>query len=964
VCSFGVLMKLFCRFVYFFALVLVFALPEFGQQPQVRLRGPIGNSGRDVLPHSRVPLAADAEEVGAIPPSTPVPGVTLVFRRSDTQENALQELLAAQQNPQSPLYHRWLKPDEFASRFGVAEGDIAAAEAWLTGQGFHIDSVARSRDRVTFSGTAAQIQAAFGAELRRYRVGDEMHFAPANDLSLPADLAPITAAVLHLSDFRPKAQIRTQTIVQPELTTASSQQHYLTPRDIATMYNLTALYQKGQNGAGQSIAVVGQSYVNTSSSPFLSFFNAMNLRMNTALVLVPGSGVNAISPGDEGESELDLEYASGIATGSDIFLVYVGSNQNYDVFDSLTYAITEDIAPVVTISYGTCELALSQTTLAQANSLFEQASAQGQTLVAASGDDGSTQCSRFTPAQGVTAAQQQALSVSFPAGSPFVSAVGGTQMTAETFASGSNSYWQSAGGIDVAGSLLSYVPEIAWNESSPQRTLAGGGGSSSFYPRPSWQIGVPGMPSGQFRLLPDVSLQASTKNPGFILCTADPSTGGSQSNSCSNGLKSSNGSYTVGGGTSFAAPVFAGFLAVLNQSQHTLGQGNINPTLYKLASDPVTYAAVFHDITSGSNACTAGASTCPTAGQSNYPATAGYDLATGLGSVDFNALATVWPSSQSINLIPTRITLSLTGEAPDTQTLSVTPGQSLDISIALQLMDPAGTNPISYLGTFSISLDGKVVNPSLPVPVTKPPFTYTASTSYTVTVPATVGSHILTVAYSGDGLHTASSRTLSLIAESSTPSGSIALNAGDLTVANNSTGTTQVTVTPGGGYTGRVVWSLTATAAAGTPQLSACYSIASLLVNNTASTPLRIGVGSACGSAQPQARVAIQAAQAHNHPIEGSTPRRAMYAGLVICGALGLRRRKRWTGLLTMILSALILSAGLAGCGVGKTASSESNNASTPPPVKNAAYTFHLTANDSVNSSIVASTSFTVTLQQ
>jgi subtilase family serine protease len=962
-------MKLFCRFASLFALVLL-ALPGLGQRPLARLHGPISGSGRITLPHSRVPLTDDAEDAGTIAPATRIPGITLVFRRSEAQEAALKKLLAAQQDPESPLYHHWLTPDDFAAQFGVADQDIAATEAWLKAQGFDVDSISRSRDRITFSGTAAQVQAAFGAELRRYRLGDEVHFAPANDLSLPAQLAPLTAAVLHISDFRPKAQLVTGRAVRPNLTGASTQQHLLTPKDIATMYNLTPLYQKLWKGAGQRIAVVGQSYVNTVSGPVATFLGNMAQVMNVTPVLVPNSGVNAISPGDESESELDLEYSSAIAPNADIFFVYVGSNQNYDVFDAIAYAITEDVAPVVSISYGTCELTVSQSALEQANALFAEAAAQGQTLVASSGDTGSTQCAYYSPAQGVTTAQQQALAVSFPASSPYVTAVGGTQMAEGTFAAGASSYWQSSAGSDVVNSLLSYVPEVAWNESSTQGIVAGGGGSSSYFTRPDWQSGVSGIPSGSYRLLPDVSLQSSTRKPGFVFCTTDPSVVG-QSGSCTNGLRNYNGSYTIAGGTSFAAPIFAGFVAILNQSQNAAGQGNINPALYKLASDATTYASVFHDIVSGTNACTPGASVCSTAGQSNYAAGTGYDEATGLGSLDFNALATAWPSGPSAKMVPTLLTLSpsLTsqmGNVINGRSIFVPPGQSVAVSISLLVANSSVANPANFAGTISISLDGSPLNAALPVTATNPGM-YT--TFYTVTAPTTTGSHVLVFTYSGDSTHSPATRALSLTVGSSSASGSITVSAGNLSVANNSTGTTQITVTPSGGYNGRVVWSLSATAAsAGAPQLSGCYWINPLLVNNTITTQLKMGVGSACSTVQPQARIAVQTAQARG-PVDLLSGRRgipagALYVAFVFGGMLGMKRR-RWPSLLGVAIAALVLSAGLTGCGgsSGNTGSSNSSGNPAPPQTQAASYTFRLTASDSVNASITASTTFTMTVQ-
>ena len=133
---------------------------------------------------------------------------------------------------------------------------------------FHIDKVARSRDRITFSGTAAQVQAAFGAELHHYRAEGELHFAPASDLTLPAELASVTTAVLHLSDFRPKPSVKAIAGAHPDYTSSSTQAHYLTPNDVRTMYGVSS--NNYSYGNGQSLAVVGQSFVNTYDGPQVS----------------------------------------------------------------------------------------------------------------------------------------------------------------------------------------------------------------------------------------------------------------------------------------------------------------------------------------------------------------------------------------------------------------------------------------------------------------------------------------------------------------------------------------------------------------------------------------------------------------------------------------------------------------------------------------------------------------------
>ncbi|HXP11875.1 MAG TPA: protease pro-enzyme activation domain-containing protein, partial [Acidobacteriaceae bacterium] len=758
-----------------------------------------------------------AQDLGPVSPDMGVPGITLVFRRSATQQAALEELLAEQQNPASSLYHRWLTPETFAARFGVAQDDIVTAESWLMSHGFHIDKVARSRDRITFSGTAAQVQAAFGAELHHYRAEGELHFAPASDLTLPAELASVTTAVLHLSDFRPKPSVEVITRAHPDYTTSSTQAHYLTPNDVRTMYGVSS--NNYTYGNGQSLAVVGQSFVSTSMPSSVYTFQQLTQYTYINTVLVPGSGVEAISPGDESESELDLEYASGIAQSANVFLVYVGANQNYSVFDALTFAITERIAAVISISYGVCEPMLSPSELDQYNAVFQEASAQGQTLVASSGDTGSTACVPFSAAQGITPAEQQELSVDFPASSPNVTAVGGTQMAPGTFTAGNSPYWLTASSTDNPNSLRSYVPEVVWNEGSPSHGIvAGGGGSSVHFPRPAWQSAYSGMPPGTNRLLPDIALQSSIASPGFILCTSDPAmlNAEGQTSSCVDGLLGSNNKFTIAGGTSFAAPIFAGFVALLNQAENANGQGNINPELYSLAKSS---SAVFHDITSGTNACIAGATNCGSAGESSYAATAGYDEATGLGSIDVSALTAAWPVSNTAGLQPTSIyflTTQTTAAADETVPIQIVVNSLLGA--------PNATVPT---GSVSVSVDGTVVDSSLAFSQTFPGYPQ-AGAVYDFVAPASAGSHLVTVTYPGDATHAPSSAVFSVMVGNVMASGGMTLSAANLTVANGSTGSTKVTVTPTGGYNGRMVWSLSATVAAGSSSnLTACYAIPS-----------------------------------------------------------------------------------------------------------------------------------------
>ncbi len=685
---------------------LFVASPLVAQVPQRRITRPITEADRVTLPGSRAPRLASATDLGALPADSPLSGITLVFKRSAEQQSDLQQLLADQQNPSSPQYRQWLTPDAFAARFGMADADLQSTHAWLTSRGLHLDPVPPSRDRLTFSGTAAQVAAAFGTELHHYRLDDEVHFAPASELSLPGALVPVTAAVLHLSDIRPKPNLKLAAQPAPAYNTASGA-HVLGPTDLIQMYDAQPS-PTSTNAAGNhtSIAVVGQSYVDINGS-INTFSGSYDLPLSQLTpVLVPGTGVEGYSIGDESESELDVEYASGIARLAKVYFVHVGTSPNHDVFDALAYAIQFNIAPVLSFSYSICEPLLSATDLDQFNAVLMQAAAQGQTVVVAAGDSGSTACTNYTTTNGITAAQQTALAVSFPADSPYVTAVGGTQMLAGTFAAGANTYWAASAGNTYNQTLLSYVPEVVWNEGSPTRgILAGGGGSSTHFPRPSWQAGVPGIPSGTFRLLPDVSLQASVQSPGFIFCTTDPGVvGPTGQNSCGLPLGLSGSKGSIGGGTSFAAPTFAGFIATLNGLQGVQGQGLLNPILYSLASQPAINASAFHDITSGSIACVSGTPNCTPVGQSGYSAGQGFDQASGLGSIDFNNLVAAWPAPPAGFRQAPVFTLGSGGSMlpPGSQAVEY-------ISLVPANYGPNNPNPPAPTGPLTIALDGVVL---------------------------------------------------------------------------------------------------------------------------------------------------------------------------------------------------------------------------------------------------------------
>ncbi len=661
------------------------------QTVPVRITQDINPNSAVALPGTLSPRVAPEYDTGRLDPATPLEGMTLWLAPTPEQQAELNALVKAQQTPGSPEYHQWLTPAQFAGNFGLNPADIARIETWLESQGFNVDRVANSRLSITFSGTAGQVEQAFQTEMHRYLINGETHFANSTNLSIPSALAGIVRGVGNLNDFRPQPQHRFQTqsapTAAPNFTSGQSGNHYLTPDDVATIYDIAAATSAGYNGSGETIAITGQSAVNVSDIEAFQSAAGLTVKAPT-MTLVPGTGSAATVAGDEAESDLDLEYSGGTATGATIDFVYVGNANNNNVYNALQYAVDNDLAPIISISYGTCETELTSADYSGLNEVLEEGASAGQSIIASAGDDGSTSC---WATKGLTTAQQEALVVNFPASSQYVTALGGTEFPSADVAAGNTTYWKSDGTTDVISSALSYIPEQAWNDDSAaigneygaQYALSsGGGGASTFTPRPSWQAGVTGIASGSFRLVPDISLDSSADNAGYLYCTSDSSAWSSgQKASCNDGFRdSSTQDLTVAGGTSFAAPIFAGMLAMIEQKTNSSKQGVAASTLYSLAGNSATYALAFHDITSGGNQCTAGSSYCSSAGESEYAAGTGYDEATGLGSIDLNNLLTAWTGSSSgggggvttsgFTLAATNVTVSLGGSGTSTVTVN------------------------------------------------------------------------------------------------------------------------------------------------------------------------------------------------------------------------------------------------------------------------------------------------------
>jgi subtilase family serine protease len=947
-----------------------------------RIASEVNGSELTVIAGSQHPRANPTFDAGRVPASTRLNGITIHFNHSAAQEADLDALLAAQQDPHSPQYHQWLTSDQFAARYGMAQADLDKVSSWLQQQGFTTDSVNRSRNAIRFSGNVGQVESAFQTQMHYYTAAGETHFAPSTALSIPAVFAPVVADIGNLNDFRPRAQ---HIVPRAGFTSGVSGGVFFAPGDIATAYDIKPLYSGGINGAGQTIAIMGQSFVNLSD--IAAFQSAAGLTNKPpSLVLVPGTGNDGtISQGDEGESDLDLEWSSATAPGANVVLVYTGSSTNSGgIYTSIQYAVDEMIGNIVSLSYSSCEVSEATASFVTSFELvFKQAAAQGQTVMAASGDAGSTACSGDTA---LTPAQQEAIAVNYPASSAYVTGVGGTEIQAidgvdpSTGAKGANlsTYWNSnySGTSNVANdlvnSLIKYVPEVVWNDdfsgnaNSPANLSSTGGGTSALVARPTWQTGVPGIPAGTQRLVPDIAFYSSPGLPGYLYCTSDTTSWNTgQTGSCGSGFRASttDTSLTVAGGTSFATPIFAGMVALLNQKlNYATGQGLINPRLYQLAATSANYTSgAIHDVTSGNNNCSAGSTVCGTT-TGGFSANVGYDEVTGIGSLDLNLIAAVWPANTgaSAALIATSTTVSASNSAPSagaSVTFTITVASTSGTPTGLVTLQIDGGTAFGAPGGTTIAAQSLASNGTL-----------TYATSFAAT-----GPHQVLAQYAGDATHAPSvgAATISIAATNS-GKGTIALAATNISVSQGSSGNSTITVTPSGGYLGTV--DLTFTTSNDNALTNLCYNfttitttgIGTVVVPGTAAVTTQLTLDTLpadCGaSVKGKGNHAFKALHAsgktrsdNRRPGTNSLPAGIALGGLLLAGFLarGSRRLRN----LACVIALGAVGMALTACGGG----GSSSTSATPDPPKGT-YTVTVTGTDSVTTSITGTATFTFTI--
>ena len=742
-------------------LLVALSLGAFSAQD--RIQGPIERNRTVLLKGGIHPRVKPENDRGAVEASTRIGHVTLVLRQTEPQAAALEQFLEDQRNPLSPDYQHWLTPEEYGERFGISENDLARITAWLETESLPVEQVARARNWIAFSGTAAQIGSVFHTELRHYETDGEMHFANATSPAVPAALSGMVEAIRGLDDFHPKPP--RGRLLRPDFN-ASNGNHYLAPDDLATIYNISPLYKGGFDGTGQKLAIVGQTAINLSD--IRSFRSYFGLPAKDPQLVLYGANPG-VRPNDQIEADLDLEWSGAVARNATIVYVY-----SRDVFTSLQYAIDQNLAPVISMSYGGCESG----NVVPYRAMAQQANAQGITWMNSSGDSGAAGCDYQV------AVASYGPAVTFPADLPEVTAVGGT-----AFNEVGNTGWASQNGATLS-SATGYLPEKAWNDTSLGGGIwASGGGASAQFSKPWWQAG-PGVPNDHARDVPDISLTASGAHDGYLIYA---------------------GGLGAVGGTSASSPAFAGMVALLNQyvvakgAQSKPGLGNINPNLYSLAQNTT---GIIHDITVGDNIvpCVSGSTGCPASRSFGYRAGTGYDLVTGLGSVDAYNLVTRWNAAPAgvgttMTLAANPASVDATGSTQLTATVTPVSGSTA----------PAGSVAFA-LGSTSLGSAAVVASG--------------ATGTATITVKGSglaVGANTITAAYTGTGNFASSmaATTVTVTVPPVTTTSAVTANPASILA----TGTTQLTATvkPGSGTaapTGSVTFALGKTAL-GTAALAA-----------------------------------------------------------------------------------------------------------------------------------------------
>jgi subtilase family serine protease len=600
------------------------------------------------------PLARLQFDQGPAPADLPMERMMLVLKRSPEQEAALQKLMAEQLDKSSPNYHRWLTPEQFGQRFGPGDSDMQTITSWLESHGFQIESVAKGRNVIEFSGNAGQVNQALHTEIHKYVVKGEEHWANAGDPQIPAALTPVVAGVNTLHNFPRKPMSRklgqysrskaTGEVrpVNPNFTFDVGKACGLNntcfavgPADFAAIYHVQQLWTAGFDGTGQTIAIVNDSNINIADAH--NFRSLFGLPVNDPhVILATGVDPGINNNGDEIEADIDTQWAGAVAKGATIDLVIAPNTVTAGVDTAAQFVVNtmNPRPPILSESFGNCESSLGTTTNQFFNNLWSQAATEGITVIVSTGDNGSAGCENPDPNSTLPQPASTGLAVSGIASTPFNTAIGGTDFNQ---LNNQSTFWNTTPTTGPTGqtqlTAKGYIPENVWNDSCTNTVfitagfdptiltacndkhvtpsfivpVGASGGMSSIYSKPSWQTAL--TPTDGKRDLPDVSLFAGAGLVGtfYVVCQQDTDT-----NNAACDLNSPFQNFSAVGGTSVSTQAFAGIMAiVLQENSPNAGLGLINPTLYTLAagqtpancntSGPPMASCIFNDVTVGTN---------------------------------------------------------------------------------------------------------------------------------------------------------------------------------------------------------------------------------------------------------------------------------------------------------------------------------------------------------------------------
>jgi hypothetical protein len=711
-------LKQFASALSLIAILVAAHAAQAQTQVQSRILSPIRNEERITVAGSTSPLVKVSVDNGRMPGGQNLGRMLLMLAPAPELDQQAQLLLAALHDASSPSFHKWLTPAQYGEQFGVAAEDATAVQNWLQTQGLTVHEVSQSRRFIVFSGNASQVENAFSTEMHSYSYKGQNFISNSSNVQIPAALQAVVKGVVRLhSDPKASSSALLGAKVHFKKSkgnfTFDDGSHYMTPADFAKIYDVQALYDAGIDGTGQTIAIVGRS--NISVQDVRDFRSNLGLPTNDPQVIVNGD-----DPGqtyyDLPEATLDVTWSGAVAPMATIDFVVSQSNFADGVDISAAYIVDHDLAPVMSTSYGNCESTLGPVGSAFYNALWQQAAAEGITAFVSAGDNGGAGCD--APGGGMFAAG--GFAVNGIASTPYNVAVGGTQFDDTD---NPDAYWSTTTDPTTGLSVLGYIPEIVWNESSndPNNVSlwSGGGGVSTLYAKPDWQTAT-GVPNDGKRDVPDISLTAALHD-GYLLCLYGSCTGGGDY-------------FYTAGGTSLSSPAAAGIMALVNQKMGGQPQGVANYVFYRLASTP----GVYHDTIKGDNKVP------DTNGQFTvgYDAAPGYDLATGLGSLDANALVNNWHTA--VSTAGSGTSLKLAGG----QTMPVVHGSQIQFqakvtctgtckspsgTVVLQAIAPDDTSTAAGDGVLTAGTSSSTANLK------------------TSTIPG--GTYGITARYSGDGTY-------------------------------------------------------------------------------------------------------------------------------------------------------------------------------------------------------------------